>query len=109
MCVRHPQHVRDTSCVLLSALARAAREYAATCPQHTNMADRSRPYVGESADVVAAAELRNVKPDSRVYERRTPNIFFLSTREKVLANVEKRIEEAQAKTEEEQQPDPADS
>ena len=108
MCVRHPQHVRDTSCVLLS-LARAAREYARPRAQHTNMADRSRPYVGESADVVAAAELRNVKPDSRVYERRTPNIFFLSTREKVLANVEKRIEEAQAKTEEEQQPDPADS
>ena len=108
MCVRHPQHVRDTSCVLLS-LARAAREYARPRAQHTNMADRSRPYVGESADVVAAAELRNVKPGSRVYERRTPNIFFLSTREKVLANVEKRIEEAQAKTEEEQQPDPADS
>ena len=91
------------------SLSRARRANTRPRAQHTNMADRSRPYVGESADVVAAAELRNVKPGSRVYERRTPNIFFLSTREKVLANVEKRIEEAQAKTEEEQQPDPADS
>ena len=108
MCVRHPQHVRATPRDALSR-ARGARIRGHVPTQHTNMADRSRPYVGESADVVAAAELRNIKPDSRVYERRTPNIFFLSTREKVLANVEKRIEEAQAKTEEEQQPDPADS
>ena len=50
--------------------------------------DGGRSYVGVSADAVAAAEIRSLKPGARVYERRTPNIFFLSTPKAALANLE---------------------
>ena len=47
----------------------------------------------ESADIVAAAELKSVKDERRIYERRTPNIFFLSNKQTALARIAAASEE----------------
>ena len=54
-----------------------------------------RSYVGSSADAVALAEVKSLKPGARVYERRTPNIFFLTPRETAVANLEAALEAEQ--------------
>ena len=50
-------------------------------------------YVGASQDAVAAAEIRSLKPDARVYEKRTPNLFFLTSKKVALENIERRRDE----------------
>ena len=45
----------------------------------------------DNADIVAQAELKSVKEGRSVYEKRTPNIFFLSSKETALTNASKRI------------------
>ena len=51
-----------------------------------------KPYVGSSADDVAAAEVRSLKPGARVWTKQTPNIFFLSSKEKVLEKLEEKLQ-----------------
>lgn len=44
----------------------------------------------DAVDDIAAAEIKSLKPGARVYERRTPNIFFLSSPEKALDAISER-------------------
>lgn len=44
-------------------------------------------------DEVAAAEIKSLKPGAKVYERRTPNVFFLSTPDKALKSIAERRKE----------------
>ena len=52
------------------------------------MEEESRPFVTDSANVVAAAEIRSLKPGARVWEKRTPNVFFLSSKKEALEKLE---------------------
>ena len=58
---------------------------------------------GASVDAVVAAELRSLKSSAVVYEKRAPHtgLFFLTTREAALANVEERRRKEAAKRQEE--------
>ena len=49
----------------------------------------SPPQGGEQADIVAKAEVRSLKPQARVWEKRS-GLFFLSKPEVVLENIEAR-------------------
>lgn len=74
--------------------ARVKTEPMSAAPRTTTSSsseDDTRGYVGAGPEAVAAAEIRSLKPSARVYEKRTPNIFFLSTRAQALDNIEQRL------------------
>ena len=52
-------------------------------------APATTPPAGEDADIVAAAEIRSLKPGARVFEKKS-SLFFLSTPGQALANIEAR-------------------
>ena len=66
--------------------------------------EEARAYVGDSELAVVAAELRSLKPGRAVYERRTPGLFFLSSKEEALSNTEQRLAEAEKKAAAAEQP-----
>ena len=57
-----------------------------------NKAAFARSWVGTSPDEVAAAEIRSLKkPGARVWIKQTPNVFFLSSKEKALDKLEEKL------------------
>ena len=61
------------------------------------MAEPSEKY-SDTPDAIAQAELESLKPGRKVYERKS-GVFFLSSKEEALKNVEKRREAATKKAE----------